>query len=66
MGYEGAANRPISVALVDDYDVVLAGLAHMFDDHRDRVVVAELDANTTSCSTTPSPSPSRTTSRSPS
>jgi DNA-binding NarL/FixJ family response regulator len=47
MGYEGAANRPISVALVDDYDVVLAGLAHMFDDHRDRVVVAELDANTT-------------------
>jgi DNA-binding NarL/FixJ family response regulator len=37
--------RPISVALVDDYDVVLIGLAHMFDRYEDRVVVAELDAN---------------------
>lgn len=39
-------NRPITVALVDDYDVVLRGLAHMFDDFRDRVVIAEIDANT--------------------
>ncbi|MFH8249580.1 LuxR C-terminal-related transcriptional regulator [Microbacterium sp. B2969] len=37
---------PITVALVDDYDVVLRGLAHMFDEHPDRVVVAEIDANT--------------------
>lgn len=37
--------RPITVALVDDYDVVLRGLAHFFDDFRDRVVVAEIDAN---------------------
>ena len=36
---------PITVALVDDYDVVLRGLAHMFDDYRDRVVVAEINAN---------------------
>jgi len=36
---------PITVALVDDYDVVLMGLAHMFDAYRDRVVVAEIDAN---------------------
>jgi DNA-binding NarL/FixJ family response regulator len=36
---------PISVALVDDYDVVLVGLAHMFDSYRDRIVVAELDSN---------------------
>ena len=35
----------ISVALVDDYDVVLIGVAHMFDRYRDRVVVAEIDAN---------------------
>ena len=35
----------ISVALVDDYDVVLVGLAHMFDRYPDRIVVAELDAN---------------------
>jgi DNA-binding NarL/FixJ family response regulator len=37
--------RPVTIALVDDYDVVLKGLAHMFDDYRDRVVVAEIDAN---------------------
>ncbi|RIX26437.1 LuxR C-terminal-related transcriptional regulator [Amnibacterium setariae] len=36
---------PITIALVDDYDVVLIGLAHLFDAHRDRVVVAEIDAN---------------------
>jgi DNA-binding NarL/FixJ family response regulator len=33
------------VALVDDYDVVLIGLAHMFDEYRDRIVVAEIDSN---------------------
>jgi DNA-binding NarL/FixJ family response regulator len=37
--------RPVTVALVDDYDVVLKGVAHLFDDYRDRVVVAEIDAN---------------------
>lgn len=36
---------PITVALVDDYDVVLMGVANMFDRYRDRVVVAEIDAN---------------------
>jgi DNA-binding NarL/FixJ family response regulator len=36
---------PIKVALVDDYDVVLIGVAHMLDQYRDRVVVAEIDAN---------------------
>lgn len=36
---------PIRVALVDDYDVVLIGVAHMFDRYRDRIVVAEIDAN---------------------
>jgi len=39
------ATRPFTIALVDDYDVVLLGLAHMFDDYRDRLVVAEIDAN---------------------
>lgn len=39
------SKRPITVALVDDYDVVLMGLAHMFDQYRDRVVVAEIDSN---------------------
>lgn len=33
------------MALIDDYDVVLIGLAHMFDRYSDRIVVAEIDAN---------------------
>ena len=41
-----SAGRPITVALVDDYDVVLMGVANMFNQYRDRVVVAELDSNT--------------------
>jgi DNA-binding NarL/FixJ family response regulator len=40
-------NKPITVALVDDYDVVVMGVANMFDKYRDRIVVAELDANMT-------------------
>jgi DNA-binding NarL/FixJ family response regulator len=40
-----STNRPITVALVDDYDVVLTGVATMLDPFRDRVLVAEIDAN---------------------
>jgi DNA-binding NarL/FixJ family response regulator len=40
-----ASGDPITIALVDDYDVVLAGVAHLLDQYRDRVVVAELDTN---------------------
>jgi DNA-binding NarL/FixJ family response regulator len=36
---------PVCVALVDDYDVVVVGLAHLFDAYADRIVVAELDTN---------------------
>ena len=36
---------PITVALVDDYDVVLIGVAHMFDRYQDRIVVVEIDTN---------------------
>ena len=36
---------PITVALVNDYDVVLAGLARMLDHYRDRAVIVEIDAN---------------------
>ncbi|WP_428338871.1 LuxR C-terminal-related transcriptional regulator [Mycobacterium sp.] len=39
-----AAKCPITVALVDDYDMVVKGVANMFDNYRDRIVVAELDA----------------------
>lgn len=42
----GSTDRgPITVALVDDYDVVLRGVAHMLQQYRDRVLVAELDSN---------------------
>jgi DNA-binding NarL/FixJ family response regulator len=36
---------PITIALVDDYDVVLAGVAQMLDRYRDRILVVEIDAN---------------------
>lgn len=39
------STRPLTVTLVDDYDVVLMGLAHMFDRYRDRILVSEIDAN---------------------
>jgi DNA-binding NarL/FixJ family response regulator len=39
------AAEPIRVALVDDYDVVLMGVARMFDPYRDRILVCEIDAN---------------------
>jgi DNA-binding NarL/FixJ family response regulator len=37
-------SRPIKVALVDDYDVVVISVANMLDRYRDRVVIAELDS----------------------
>jgi len=36
--------RPVRLALVDDYEVVLRGLAHMFDQYRDQIAVLEIDA----------------------
>ena len=40
------SSGPIKVALVDDYDVVLTGVAAMFDRYRDRILVTEIDSNT--------------------
>ena len=40
------SKSPITVALIDDYDVVVIGVAHMFDQYRDRIEVVELDAST--------------------
>ncbi len=37
--------RPITIALVDDYDVVVLGVAKIIDRYRDRVIVAEIDTN---------------------
>jgi DNA-binding NarL/FixJ family response regulator len=36
---------PIRIALVDDYDVVLIGLAHMFQAYGDQIAVVEIEAN---------------------
>ena len=38
-------SSPITVALIDDYDVVLLGVAQMLDQYRDRVLIAEIDTN---------------------
>jgi DNA-binding NarL/FixJ family response regulator len=40
------ADHPLLIAIVDDYDVVVAGVANMLHPYRDRVLVAELDAGT--------------------
>ena len=39
------ASRPITVALVDDYDVVVIGVANILGQYPDRVVIAEIDTN---------------------
>lgn len=38
-------SRPITVALVDDYDVVLLGVAKLLDSYRDRILICEIDTN---------------------
>jgi DNA-binding NarL/FixJ family response regulator len=40
-----SAPRPITVALVDDYDVVVIGVANILGQYPDRVVIAEIDTN---------------------
>jgi DNA-binding NarL/FixJ family response regulator len=42
---ERLRTEPITVALVDDYDVVLLGVARMFEGYDDRVLITEIDAN---------------------
>jgi DNA-binding NarL/FixJ family response regulator len=42
---EPAVRTPVSIALVNDYDIVVMGIAHILQQYRDRVVIAELDTN---------------------
>src|SRR5689334_14638374 len=42
---DGAEVLVIRLAIVDDYEVVLAGVARMFAAYADRIAVVELDAN---------------------
>ncbi len=37
--------RPLTVAIVDDYDVVVMGVANILEQYQDQVAIAELDAN---------------------
>ena len=36
---------PITIALVNDYEIVVMGIAQILEQYRDRVVIAELDTN---------------------
>jgi DNA-binding NarL/FixJ family response regulator len=38
-------SAPVTIALVDDYDIVVMGIAHILEQYQDRVVIAELDTN---------------------
>jgi DNA-binding NarL/FixJ family response regulator len=42
---EPAVRTPVTIALVNDYDIVVMGIAHILDQYQDRVVIAELDTN---------------------
>jgi DNA-binding NarL/FixJ family response regulator len=44
---EAQVTTPITIALVDDYDIVVMGIAHILEQYQDRVVIAELDTNKT-------------------
>jgi DNA-binding NarL/FixJ family response regulator len=43
-GMTGRTGGPIRVALIDDYEIVVKGLARMFDSYGDRIELVELDA----------------------
>ncbi len=40
-----ASDQSVSVALVNDYEVVVLGVARMLETYRDRIVIAEIDTN---------------------
>jgi DNA-binding NarL/FixJ family response regulator len=42
---EPRVTAPITIALVNDYDIVVMGIAHILEQYGDRVVIAELDTN---------------------
>ena len=42
---EPTPKTPVTIALVDDYDIVVMGIAHILQQYQDRVVIAELDTN---------------------
>ena len=41
-----ATKRPVRLAIVNDFEIVVSGLASMLEEHRDRVHVAEINAQT--------------------
>ncbi len=45
MPVDPASQTPVRVAINDDYDIVVTGVAAMLDPYSDRVEVIELDSN---------------------
>src|SRR6476659_4697427 len=41
----GQPSYPLTVALIDDYKLVVLGIAGMLEPYADRVVIAEIDTN---------------------
>ena len=39
-------SSPVRLAIVNDYEIVVSGLASMLEEHRDRVHVVEINAQT--------------------
>ena len=39
------SQAPVRIAIVDDYDVVVQGLARMFEPLKDRIQVVEVSTN---------------------
>src|SRR4029453_12020934 len=42
---EPTGRTPRTIALVDDYDIVVMGVAHILQQYQDRVVIAKLTTN---------------------
>src|SRR5215204_2200022 len=40
-----ALRTPVTIALLNDYDIVVMGIAHILEQYEDRVLIAELDTN---------------------
>ncbi|MCE1178179.1 MAG: response regulator transcription factor [Micrococcales bacterium] len=46
MGSPEAADRPVTLAVANDFELVVRGVARMLEDHGDRVAVVELNCQT--------------------
>src|SRR5215218_3517270 len=42
---EPSVRTPLTIALINDYGIVVMGIAHILEQYEDRVLIAELDTN---------------------